>query len=221
MIAEELINHMIPPLKPTDSAEKVVSWMEELRCGHLPVVENNKFLGLLSEESILDGNNIDKPVSAFELDGLECVVNKSQHFYDVVKIASDFEVQLVGVLNDENEYIGVITVQDTITSFAQTAAVQAPGAIIVLSMEARDYSLSEISRLIESENAKILGSTIRKDSLDPKKIKLTLKINKTDLSHVVATLERFDYKIIARFQEPKVLDSDRERLDILFRYLNI
>ena len=124
-------------------------------------------------------------------------------------------------MDDENEYFGVITVQDTITSFAQTAAVQAPGAILVLSMDSRDYSLTEISRLIESENAKILGSTIRDDSQDPTKIKLTLKINKTDLSHVVATLERFDYKIIGRFQEPKVFDDGKERLDILMRYLNI
>jgi len=212
---------MIPPLKLTDSAEKAVSWMEELRCNQLPVVEMNKFIGLISEEIILEENNIDKPISAFELEGLECVVNKNQYFYDVVKIASDYEVQLVGVVDDENEYFGVITVQDTITSFAQTAAVQAPGAIVVLSMEARDYSLAEISRLIESENAKILGSTIREDSLDPAKIKLTLKINKTDLSHVVATLERFDYKIIARFQEPKVFDDSQERIDILMKYLNI
>ena len=221
MIAEELINHMVPPLKLTDSAEKAIVWMEELRCKQLPVVEDNKFIGLISEEIILEENNIDKPISAFELEGLDCAVHKSQFFYDVVKIASDYKVQLVAVLDDENEYLGVITVQDTITSFAQTAAVQAPGAIMVLSMDARDYSLSEISRLIESENAKILGSTISEDTLDPSKIKLTLKINKTDLTHVVATLERFNYKIIARFQEPKVFDNSQERIDILMRYLNV
>jgi len=221
MIAGELVNHMVPPLKLTDAAEKAIAWMEELRCNQLPVVENNKFLGLLSEEIILDENNIDKPISSFELEGIDCIVKANQYFYDVVKIASDYEVQLVAVLGDNNDYLGVITVQDTITTFAQTAAVQAPGAILVLSMEARDYSLSEISRLIESENAKILGSTISEDSLDPAKIKLTLKINKTDLSHVAATLERFNYKIIARFQEPKVFDDSQERIDILMKYLNI
>jgi len=221
MIARELVNHMVPPLKLTDSAEKAVTLMEELRCNQLPVVESNKFLGLISEDIILDENNIDKPISAFELEGLECIVQASQYFYDVVKIASDYEVQLVAVLDENSEYLGVITVQDTITTFAQTAAVQAPGAILVLSMDARDYSLSEISRLIESENAKILGSTISEDSLDPAKLKLTLKINKTDLSHVVATLERFDYKIIARFQEPKVFDDSQERIDILMKYLDI
>jgi signal-transduction protein with cAMP-binding, CBS, and nucleotidyltransferase domain len=221
MIAEELINHMVPPLKMTDTADKALAWMEELRCNNLPVVENGKFLGLISEDNILEENNIEKQISTFELSGLECVVNKEQHFYDAVKIASAYNVQIIAVVDDENVYMGVITIQDTITSFAQTAAVQAPGAILVLSMEARDYSLSEISRLIEGENAKILGSTIREDSLDPMRIKLTLKINKTDLSHVVATLERFDYRIIARFQEPKMVDNSQERLDILMKYLDI
>jgi len=221
MIAAELINHMIPPLKLTDMSDKAVIWMEEFRCNQLPVVDNGKFLGLISEELILELNVPDQPVSAFELKCPGCSVLESQHFYDVVKQASDNNVQLVAVLDEERKYSGVITVQDTITSFAQTAAVQAPGAILVLSMAARDYSLSEISRLVEEEGAKILGSTIREDTNDPQKLKLSLKINRTNLSSIVATLERFEYKIIGRFQEPQMVDNDQERLDIFLRYLDI
>ncbi len=221
MIAAELINHMIPPLKLTDTADKAISWMEEFRSNQLPVVDNGIFAGLISEELILEQNEIEMPISSFELTCRECTVLESQHFYDVVKKASDNDVQLIAVLDENGEYNGVITVQDTITSFAQTAAVQAPGAILVLSMDARDYSLSEISRLVEEEGAKILGSTIREDANDPAKLKLSLKINRTNLSAIVATLERFDYKIIGRFQEPKMVDDDKERLDILLRYLDI
>ena len=221
MIAAELINHMIPPLKLSDSAEKAISWMEELRCKQLPVVQDNRFIGLISEEIILEENNIDKAISAFELEAGDCKVLKDQHFYDVVKIASDFNAQIVAVMDRGGEYSGVITVQDTITSFAQTATVQASGAILVLSMEMRDYSLAEISRLIEAEGAKILGSTIREDATDPSRIKLTIKINQTNLANVVSALERFEYKIIARFQEPGAVDNNKERLDILMHYLNI
>ncbi len=221
MIAAELINHMIPPLKLSDSASKAIAWMEELRCKELPVVEDQKFLGLISEEMILEANNIDYLISQFEFICEDCTVFLNQHFYDVVKTSSDNDVQLIAVIEEDDSYVGVITVQDTITSFAQTASVQAPGAILVLSMEARDYSLSEISRLIEEENAKILGSTIREDASDPMRLKLTLKINQSNLSSIVATLERFNYKIIGRFQEPKVQDDDRDRLDILLKYLEI
>ncbi|UII34427.1 CBS domain-containing protein [Fulvivirga ulvae] len=221
MIAEELINHMIPPLKPKDSAKKARLWMEELRCNQLPVVENEKFLGLVSEDLILEANDAEKSISDFDLIAKRCVVYGSSHFYDVIKIASDNSVQMVGVLDNQEKYIGVITVQDTITSFAQSAAIQIPGGILVLSMNQIDYSLAEISRLIEENNAKILSSSIKEDELDPSKLKLTLKVNRLDLTPIVATLERFGYKLIARFQETKVLDEEKGKIDMLLKYLDI
>lgn len=221
MIAQELINHMIPPLKLTDDAHKAMLWMEELRANQLPVVDKGNFLGLISEDIILDVNDVDKLVSELQLLGAQCVVNEGAHFYDVIKMASDFEVEMVGVLNGEGEYVGVITIQDTISSFAQTAAVQLPGGIIVLSINQMDYSLSEISRLIEEENAKILSCIVKEDAHDPSKIRLTLKINKIDLSHITATLERFEYRIIARFQESKILEDEKEKVDMILKYLNI
>ncbi len=221
MIAQELINHMIPPLKLTDDAHKAMIWMEELRANQLPVIDQGRFLGLISEEVILDENDVDKYISDLELLGTECVVDKGDHFYDVIKIASDHQVEMVGVTDDLGKYIGVITIQDTISAFAQTAAVQLPGGIVVLSLNQIDYSLSEISRLIEGEGAKILSSIVKEDASDPSKIRLTLKINKTELSHITATLERFDYRIIAKFQESKILDDEKEKVGMLLKYLNI
>ena len=56
MIAEELINQMIPALKPTDTAEKAILWMEELKTNQLPVIENRMFKGLITEDIILERN---------------------------------------------------------------------------------------------------------------------------------------------------------------------
>ena len=72
MIAEELINHMVPPLKKTDDAHKAIIWMEELRCKELPVVENMEFLGLVSEELIIDANEIEKQIGEFEYLAPDC-----------------------------------------------------------------------------------------------------------------------------------------------------
>jgi acetoin utilization protein AcuB len=221
MIAEDLINHMIPPLKGTDDAHKAIVWMEEFRCTYLPVVDNSRLLGFISEEIILETNDIEKHVGDFNLVGQSCYVHLDTHFYDILKVATDNKLQMVAVVNDDQQYTGVITVQDTLTSFAQTAAVQMPGAILVLSMKYVDYSLSEISRLIEENHAKILSSIIKEDPLDPGKIRLTLKINQADMSRVVATLERFNYKVIGRYQETKPVENERERIDMLLRYLDI
>lgn len=221
MIARELINHMIPPLKKSDTAKKAISWMEELRVNQLPVIEAGTYKGLISEEVILEDNDNSKAVSEYKLQGKECFVFENQHFYDVLKIVSDHGVQLVAVLDDDQSFLGVISIKDTVTAFAQSAAVQSPGGILILSLKQIDYSLAEISRLIESNDAKILSCIVNNDIFDANMIKLTLKINKTDLTSVIATLERFDYKIIARFEESPMETSEKERLDILFKYLDI
>lgn len=221
MIAEDLINHMIPPLKGRDDAHKAIVWMEEFRCNYMPVVDEGKLLGFISEDIILETNDIEKQVKDFNLVGINCYVHLNTHFYDILKVASDNKLQMVAVLNDDESYCGVITVQDTLTSFAQTAAVQLPGGIVVLSMNHVDYSLAEISRLIEEYHAKILSSIVKEDPLDPGKIRLTLKINQLDLSRIVATLERFNYKVIGRYQESKPIEGERERIDMLLRYLDI
>ncbi|NJM25990.1 MAG: CBS domain-containing protein, partial [Bacteroidia bacterium] len=140
---------MIPPLKATDDAHKAIVWMEEFRCNHLPVIENNKLLGFISESIILEVNDIEKKLGDFVLVGQSCSVQPYSHFYDILKVASDHKLQVVAVLNEDQTYHGLITIQDTLESFAQTAAVQMQGSILVLSMKLLDYSLSEISRLVE------------------------------------------------------------------------
>jgi acetoin utilization protein AcuB len=88
-------------------------------------------------------------------------------------------------------------------------------------MNHNDYSLSEISRLIEENRTKILSSIVKEDPMDPGKIRLTLKLNQLDLSRIVATLERFNYHVIGRYQESKQSGSEKDRIDMLLRYLDI
>ncbi|MCO6359436.1 CBS domain-containing protein [Roseivirga pacifica] len=221
MTATELINHMIPPLKPTDNGHKAIVWMEELRVNQLPVIERGKFKGFITEEIILEENDSSIPISQYELEGQECFVTEDQHFYDVIRVASLHELQMVTVINSHGNFEGVIAIEDTIQAFAESTAVQEPGAILVLLMNQRDYSLAEISRLIESENAKILSSTVNSDAKDHSMLRVTLKLNITEVSHITASLERFGYKIIGRFQEEEIKSNDQERFDMLMRYLNI
>jgi CBS domain-containing protein len=216
-----MINQMIPPLRADDDAHKALLWMDEFHCPHLPVVRNRQFLGFLTEAAILEGNNLDRKVSEFALSGTTCFVTPNSHLYDVLKTASEHRLQLVAVVDETSQYQGVITVQDAMAFFAQSAAVQMPGGILVLYMNFADYSLAEISRLIEENRVKILSSLVKEDPHDPGKIRLTLKLNQTDLSRTVATLERFGYKIIGRYQETEPLTGNKERLEMLLRYLDI
>src|SRR5882757_9043225 len=222
MIAEELINHMVPPLKVTDDAHKAIVWMEEFRCNHLPVVNEGKLLGFISEEIILESNDIIKNLEDFELVGKSCVVGLESHFFEILRVAGEHKLNVVAVQNEEGHYMGIITVQDMMASFAQTASVQMPGGILVLSMDLIDYSLAEICRYVEENNAKVISSIMIEDPMDKGKIKITLKINQLDLSRIVATLERFSYRVIGRYQETHTANSgEQDRLDMLLKYLDM
>lgn len=221
MIAEELINQMLPPLKMTDTAEKARHWMEEFRIGQIPVVKNQEYQGLVSEEILIQAVSVKTKISELKLICENIYAMRYQHFYDVLKIALDNKIQAVAVLDEEKQFLGAITISDTLVTFAQSVGMQEQGGIIVLLLNERDYSLSEISRLVESNDAKILSSHASVDPYDKSKTRLTLKVNRNDISRVVATLERFDYKVVAKFQSTETENNDKERLDMLFRYLNI
>ncbi len=220
MIAEELINEMIPPLKPTDTAQKALRWMEELRVSQLPVVSGQDYQGLVRDEMIFQHNDPEALLSDIKLESEQVYAFKYQHFFDVLKVALDNHVELVAVLDEDRHFVGVITVNDTMTAFAGSS-IQEPGGILVLLMEERDYSLTEVSRLVESNDAKILSSYVSTDRNDGAKLKLTIKINRTDLTRIIATFERFNYNIVARFQQSQGSDDDKGRIDLLLRYLNM
>jgi len=220
MLAEELINLMIPPLKLSDSSQTALNWMEEFRLTQLPVVEQKKYVGMITVDLILDANNPLLPLSSYSLDYTDLKVLPDAHYLDVLKKADQYKISLLPVIDANYIYQGVVSVNDISSALAQMLNGYGPGGIIVLYLKERDYSLSQISRLIESNDVKILSSFVNTDK-DPEYLKLTLKLNKSDISRVIATLERHEYRIIAQFQEGEVIEKDKDRLDLLFKYLNI
>lgn len=221
MIAQELVNNLIPPLKRHENAEKAIIWMEELKTNELPVVDDDLFQGLITEEDVFENGNLDTPLSEFILLGQDCFVRESQHVYDVIRMAYNHDVSLVAVINDKGQYVGIIDTNDIISSLAQTEFIQAPGAVLELAVNNMDYTLSEIARLVETENAKILSSYVTRELDQPDQLRITLKVNKEEVSHIVATLERFGYKVRNKYKETRDKNNDQERLDHLFRYLDL
>ncbi|MBC7922260.1 MAG: CBS domain-containing protein [Ferruginibacter sp.] len=221
MTAEELINQMLPPLKTTDTVEVARRWMEEFRVSQFPVVKNQEYEGMVSEEAIFQSSDSNTRIADLPLVGEDVFANRHQHFYEVLKVALDHQVQVVPVVNEERKFIGAVTVNDALLAFAQSAGMQEPGGILVLLMDEREYSLAEISRLVEANDARILSSHASPDGDNRAKIRLTLKLNRNDISRIVATLERFDYHVVAQFQNVEVENNDKERLDLLLKYLNI
>ncbi len=221
MIALELINQLIPPLSPNDKALRAIDWMDEFRVNQLPVVKNNKYLGLVDEDVVFSSSDPDIPIKELELKHQNVFIDGQRHLFEVIKLALEHQIDVVPVVDDVKRFLGVVTVNDTARAFSQLASAEFPGGILVMSMNEKDYSLTEISRLAESEGIKILSAFISNDLKDPTKLKVTLKFNKQDISRLISTYERFEYNVISQFQETSGGGYEKERLSILFKYLEL
>ena len=223
MIAKDLINPLIPHTSPADDFSKITLLMNDFQVNHLPVVEDAAFRGFISHEMLFEHSaaHANGVLAAYELSSGSCAVYEDQHFYEIIKIMSECEANMVAVLSHEDVFLGVITSEDLLDAFSKTVAVQSPGGIIVAAIKKIDYSLAELTRLIEADGAKIIGCFLLDDEEDSDRVSVSLKLDKKDVSHIVATLERFNYQIVALFQEEKIISNEKERLDILMKYLNI
>jgi len=220
MLARELISDIVTALKTSDSGTTALSWMEVFRIKHLPIVNHREFLGLISDADIYDLNNPDEPVGNHNLSLQKPYVNEDQHIYEVIELLSRLELTLVPVLNAEKQYLGVITQEELTQRFAHLSAMQQPGGIIELEMNTLDYSLSEISRIVEGNNARILSLYVATAD-DAAKLRVTLKINFTDLTSIIETLNRFNYTVVSSHTSNEDLDEFyQERFDVFLKYLN-
>jgi len=219
MIAGNLYTKSIVPLRTSDTGREALSIMTEFNISHLPIVNNKQLLGLISEDDIIN-NNIDEAVGSYPLSQHKYYVTSQDHIYEVMRLLGEFQLSVIPVIDLEGNYLGLIFQDELLEFFSNTASFSEPGAIIVLEMNRRDYSLSEISRIVESENAAVLSAFVT-TNLETGVIDVTLKINRQEIQNIIATFERFSYKVKASFQESLYNDTLKERYDLLMSYLNI
>ncbi len=221
MLTGNYVNPNIPPIHPSDTVELALNWLNEFKISSLPVVDAGKYIGMVSEIALLDLPNNQALIDSLILQNSNLFVSPTDHFTEVLKIASKFDLDTIAVISEQGIYEGLVCVRDFIGLVAQSLAAQSDGGVLVISLYQRDYSLSQITRIIEAENAKVLSSFIQVDEKDPLKLLITLKVDQKDLSHITATLLRFDYQITARFDDSRFEATHADRLDILFRLFDI
>jgi len=221
MVAKDLISEVIPSLKTSDLGQTALNWMEIFRISHLPIVNNQDFLGLISDADIYDMNQPEEPIGNHALTLFKPFVDTDQHIFEVIGLASRLKLSVVPVLDNKSHYKGVITTADLIRHLAGLSSMDQPGAIIVLELIERDYSLSQIAQIVESNNIKVLSMYITSPP-DSTKLEVTLKVNTSELGSVIRTFERYNYEVKTWVSSTDMIDSFySERFDQLMKYLNI
>jgi CBS domain-containing protein len=221
MVAKDLISEVIPALKTSDTGQTALNWMEIFRISHLPIVNNQDFLGLISDSDIYDMNQPEEPIGNHELTLLKPYVTTEQHIYEVIGLASRLKLTVVPVLDNKNHYKGVITTTDLVRFLAGISSMDQPGGIIVLELTERDYSLSQIAQIVESNNVKVLSMYITSPP-DSMRLEVTIKVNTNDIVSVIRTFERYNYEVKTWVTNDDSMDRFySERFDLLMKYLNI
>jgi acetoin utilization protein AcuB len=220
MTITELIANRIPPIKTSESIQSVLDRMDEFCVKHLPVVSEVQFLGIITEDDITDIANHQITIAALDLKLPQIYILDTQHLYDALRIFHEQKITILPILNHQMDYLGLLTVQDFIAYLANITAVSQAGGIIVLEISNRDNSLAHIAQIVESENAQILSSYTN-DIPNSTKIEVTIKLNKLDLTPIVASLLRHDYMVSSTYNYADLNDGNSDRFDEFMKYLNM
>ncbi|MBP6699050.1 MAG: CBS domain-containing protein [Flavobacteriales bacterium] len=220
MHAIDLIAPDVPPLRPLDDVGRALDWMEEFKVSHLPVVDNGRLVGLVKDQDLVDRNDARATVSS-SMEQVEIpFVRAGQHIYEAMKLFSERGLTVVPVLDDMGRYVGCITEHEALKRLAQVTNIHEPGSIVVLEMNQIDYSLHEVARLVEANDAKVL-SVYTHVLPDTSRVEVTLKINREDISDVLRSFERYEYFVKSTFQGSKLHEDLRGRYEELMRFINL
>jgi acetoin utilization protein AcuB len=220
MLSADLISNSIPALQLHDTVSNALQQMDDADVVHLPIVADGKYIGLTEEAELLDVENENLLLKELDIQWPKPAVNYLDHFLNAVKVAAEFKLTVVPVVKEEDEYVGIITKQQLLATLSEYTSAAEHGGIIVLEMEPRNFSLSEISRIIETNDAKILHLNTYTDK-STGQLLVSIKLNRNDLQDILASLERYEYNVKQYFGDNLSEDDIRDNYEHLMNYLSI
>lgn len=220
MIAAELFSRAIPPLSSGDTIQRALEKMTDFKLSHFPIVDGNHFLGLISEEELVEVRDPQTKIKGIKIGMTQAFVTDETHIYDVIRLFSQFKLTTVPVLNKNKEYLGLISINSVLEYAASVFSSNEPGAILVLEISHRNYSLAQMAQIVEADNAQILSSYVRTFP-DSTRMEVTLKINKSELSGLIAAFERYNYQVTAVYNSISDGNDTDDRYNSLMNYLNV
>jgi CBS domain-containing protein len=219
MNARDLISQKIVPLRSADTGKFALDHMVDYHVRHLPIVEHDVYLGLVSEDDILH-YDVQEPVGSYDLSFQRPTIKENAHIYDIMQLMAQYQLTLIPVVDERENYIGTIVQADLLNAFANMASFVDHGSVIVLETARHNYSLSEIARIVEAEDAIIL-STFVTSLPNSTEIEITIKISKQNISAIVAAFHRFNYIVKGSSVEDDYTEGLENNYNMLLHYLNV
>jgi len=220
MLTRDFPSSTIPYLHPGDKVHHALHLMNDNRVTHLPVVDGEKYVGIISENDLLQEENDHTKLADLQQLYAGYSVKDSDHVLKAVQVAAENGLSVVPVVNDENELTGTVSYTDLLKYSAGFMSLNEPGGLIVLEIDRNQYSFNEISKLVETNDAQI---TQLNTTNDPENglMQVTIRINKPEVSDIVATFQRYDYNVKYYYGEEQYANELKSNYDNLMNYLKI
>ena len=218
MLTRDLISNAIPYLHTGDTVYHALQLMNDYHVAHLPVVENDSYLGIISEEQLLQ-NDEETPLTELLISDGSTSVQANEHFLKAIQTAVVNKLSIVPVV-EEKQLLGIVTYNDLLRNASDFMSLHQPGALIVLEMDRHTYSFTEINRIVESNDAQITQLNTYTDT-ETGITQVTIRVNKVEVSDLVSTFQRYEYNVKYYFGEELYQNELKTNYDNLMNYLNI
>ena len=219
MQAIDYISKDIKPIRLTDDVKKVQLLFEHVNFTHLPVINKNTFCGSLAKNDIDFVKKPNQKIEGFKRYFKPLYVLENASWFEVLQTFANNNCNLLPVLDIKKKYIGYYELNDFITIFNGTPFLYEEGVILTISKGINDYSFSEISQIVETNNATLFGAFVSK--IEDETATITLKLSPHDINNTMLSFRRYGYLILSETHEDKYLDNLKDRSDYLEKYLNI
>ncbi|RED21951.1 CBS domain protein [Flavobacterium cutihirudinis] len=217
----EITNYITNDFKAIDSQETIASvqdFFADVDFSHFPVIEDGIFIGSISADDI-ETFDSDKKTIDYKYTLERFFARKSMIWLDVLEVFAKNHTNTIPVLDENNTYIGYYEMEDIMKFFQETPFLKEQGGIIIVQKGLLDYSMGQVTQIVESNNGKILGCFISETDLE--NVQITVKISVGPMNEIIQTFRRYNYEIISEHQEDAYINSLKERSDYLDKYLNI
>jgi Mg/Co/Ni transporter MgtE len=218
---KEIKDYINNDFKAIDSKETIVDvqdFFHEMHFSHFPVLDEGVYMGSMALDDV-DTFDADKKVADYRYTLEPFFVRTAMIWLDVLEIFAKNHSNIVPVLDENNQYVGYYELEDIIKFFHETPFLKEPGGIIVVQKAILDYSMSQVTQIVESNNGRILGLFISEATADS--VQITVKMSLGAMNEIIQTFRRYNYEIISEHQEDNYITNLKERSDYLDKYLNM
>jgi CBS domain-containing protein len=194
--------------------------MNDNQVAHLPIVDGEKYAGIISEDDLLLVDNDHVEINTLQQSFGNASVKNSEHFLKAIQVAAENGLSVVPIINEDNDLEGAVSYNDLLKHASEFMSLNEPGGLIVLEVESNQYSFNEISKLVETNDAQI---TQLNTSNDPETgtMQVTIRVNRPEISDIVATFQRYEYHVKYYFGEELYNNELRSNYENLMNYLNL